>query len=97
MNGGSMADAGDTHVTNKASLQAVAESRGVQVRYYVITKSEASAKKMGYFAEAWQCRAVVGGRPYNGSFRKSRRHAEEDAAKVALAGMEGGSGGSGDG
>ena len=59
----------------------------VQVRFFVLREAEATERALGYFAKAWQCRAVVGGRPYDGALRKSRFRAEQDAAEKALAGL----------
>jgi tRNA-dihydrouridine synthase len=57
------------------------------VRYFVLEEAEPSAKALGYFAKAWRCRVVVGGRSYDGAFRKSRCRAEQDAAQVAIDGL----------
>ena len=59
----------------------------VQVRFFVLREAEAKERALGYFAKAWQCRAVVGGRPFDGALRKSRFRAEQDAAEKALAGL----------
>ena len=59
----------------------------VRVRFFVLEETDAAAKALGYYAAAWRCRAVVGGRPFDGGLRKSRWRAEQDAAKVALDGL----------
>ena len=59
----------------------------VRVKYYVLQETAPAAKALGYFAAAWQCRAVVGGRPFDGALRKSRYKAEQHAAQVAIEGL----------
>ena len=59
----------------------------VQVKYYVLEETAPGAKALGYFAAAWRCRAVVGGRPFDGALRRSRYRAEQHAAEVAIVGL----------
>ena len=75
----------EEHDSRKALLALVGPS--VRLRFFVIREAEAAERALGFFARAWQCRVVVAGRPFDGSLRKSKYRAEQDAAKVALAGL----------
>ena len=59
----------------------------IPVRYFVLEEAPPAAKALGYFAAAWRCRAVLGGRSFDGGFRRSRHCAEQAAAQVALDGL----------
>ena len=74
---------------HRAALAALAAAVApyVRVRYFVLEEAAAEARALGYFAKAWRCRVVVGGRPFDGALRRSRWRAEQDAAKVALGGL----------
>ena len=71
-----------------AELRARAAALGVFARVFVAEQRPPEERVLGYYAAAWRCRAVLGGRPHEGRFKKSVRHAQQDAAMVALEALE---------
>ena len=65
-----------------------AAALGVFARVFVAEQRPPEERVLGYYAAAWRCRAVLGGRPHEGRFKKSVRHAQQDAAMVALEALE---------
>lgn len=72
---------------SKAALlwrQQCSDTGGGRPRYFVLQQSDPEEKQLGYFAPAWRCKCVVAGVPYEGGWGKSKWHAEQSAARVAL-------------
>ena len=71
-----------------AELRERAAARGLFARVFVTEQRPPEERVLGYYAAAWRCRAVLGGKPHDGRFKKSVRHAQQDAAMVALEALE---------
>lgn len=71
-----------------AELRERAAALGVFARVFVVEQRPPEERVLGYYAAAWRCRAVLGGKPHEGRFKKSVRHAQQDAAMVALEALE---------
>ena len=71
-----------------AELRERAAALGLFARVFVAEQRPPEERVLGYYAAAWRCRAVLGGKPHEGRFKKSVRHAQQDAAMVALGALE---------